>query len=259
MTTHLFSTFLVGIFFTCMLASCGQNSSEVNSRPTALNDAVNLTSKLLTGKDRSESQAFWQCDISSQDEIYYATIRFWEEQQGSIRSTDMNWTLTNNSTLELETEDSKTTLSQLTVQGTGSNARLTAIDSFNNSLSCSREGPQLANQPGTLFNDFSDANSLENELTEHLMGDLSNTDVQNWYCSLSRQNSGTIVSHQIELNDDGNAKLDGVEAKWIVDDRYKLIITTLNSTLYIHDIEFIDNEKNMFKANSYDNVINCTT
>ena len=185
-----------------------QNDSLINET-LIQNDGVD--SLLITGRTDSDTLRFWQCELLQKNgDIHKIQMRFWQTGQGAAGSRYFDWATLDEAIVQLAFENSQTTLSNLNL----TNQSLTATDSFENSVSCTLEGPNRNSvvSDGILLDD-------DTGLRQLLLQDGRST--AEYDCVRNIAGVASTID-TVVFESSGNGTLNGQNVEWQIDERSRL-------------------------------------
>lgn len=215
---------------------------------------VNANETLLTtGRDKNDSQRYWQCHIvmaTSNEGSNTFPLRMWASKQGFIGENKMNWQ-TSSDHLVIQTDQGQLLLSNVNFFDPNDEREyFTAVSNDSEELRCDLKGPsRTTDSTEEIFDDG--ANSLEAFL--HSNASLA------WTCEMGYESG--IETSTIEFSRFGLGVANDTPFTWFFDPDRTLFITNSPNLGVLDNFQIItlSSGHRSFRATVFGKEIECET
>lgn len=227
------------------------SDSVQNNAPILQDTSNSMVALINTGNTSTSSAALWNCSSIAEDGTQTDNIhvRFWLDGTGFSGSKETQWSAVSETELQVTYDGGEFNLTNIAFSTLENDADyFSADDSSGSQVSCNRFGPLRGQPEQTLLLDGSD---LQNPL--HRM--LSTPNPGKWNCDVS-ENGESVNTVNYELRNDGTGKIDSVDARWYVDTRFNVLISTNTDVVVLTGMAGNEDE-NAFTANQNQYQLSC--
>lgn len=228
----------------CGVMLCLTAGTAISETDAAL--PAGTTVPFETGRDAGEANGHWACTTEDGGKLI---LQFWSNGRGNAGRRAMQWSRDEDAArVVLSFDDGKrTTLHRVATEG----RLLNAVDAFDNRVDCERRGALGAdNVADSLFGDDSGG----------LADAIATAGNESWTCTFGSV-GGAVEARTLAFGAAGVGSVDGVPARWFVDERGHIEMPYGLERLVMTDVRLadqsIDGTATAFNARERGRLVGC--